>query len=777
MTKKLSTKNIIACLEKDASRPLSLKELVHKFDLTSEYRKELKQMLRELTDSGLLVKIRGNRYGLPSKLNLVSGVLQCHPNGFAFVLPEDEEEKKTGDVFISRTGLRGAMHGDHVVARVEGSKPGGKRDGRIIEILKRVNKRIVGTLRSIRGETIVIPSDERILDDVIISTEGLSKAGFHGKELDGNIVEVEITKWPAKKLPPFGKIISVIGDPSDPNVEINVIAKKYSVPCDFPKDVLKETTGTPEKILTSEIEGRVDLRDLKLVTIDGETAKDFDDAVYVERKKSGYTLFVSIADVSHYVKENTALDTEAFDRATSVYFPGRCIPMLPEVLSNGICSLNPAEDRLTMTAELDFNASGELEGKKFYESVIRSKERLTYTTVKKILEDKDTELEKTYSSITSDLALMKELALKLNVKRSKDGSIDFDLPEPQIIIDARGRVEDIIRSERNIAHRIIEEFMLAANRAVALSFKEAKVPAIYRIHEEPDKENIEEFKEFAGTLGYVVQGTGPKSFQRTLKHFEGHTAEKLINHVLLRTMKQAVYSDNNKGHFGLAFENYTHFTSPIRRYPDLIVHRLLKKILKKKYSTREVARMEEFLPAAASHTSTKERIAMEAEREAVGLKKAEFMKDKVGEEFDGFISGVTNFGIFVELKDFFVEGLVHITTLGDDYYHYLEKEHALVGEGTRRYFRLGDATRVILTKVDIEKRRLDLELAPEEGEEKRTKTTQQRKKSSSSKSSKRASKKIKRKKEEREKNKNGRTTKTSKTKNKAQKKKGRKKGL
>ncbi len=683
-------------------RPMSFKELVRAFDIGKEEMDRFKKLLKGLLNEGTLIKIRGGRYGLPSKMNLVTGELFCHPDGFGFVKPEEGGE----DVFINPRRLGGAMHGDAVVARVEGYKDRGKREGRIIRVVKRAHKLIVGRFERSKGFGVVIPSDERILDKIIIPPSEMKGVP------EGVIVTAEITKWPAKNISPAGKIIEVIGNPEDPEVEASVILKKFGLPNRFPADVVREAKEVPLEVLSSDIGGRVDLRDKATFTIDGETAKDFDDAVSIERTPHGYKLRVSIADVSHYVKEGSVLDNEAYSRGTSVYFPDRCIPMLPEALSNGICSLNPKVERLTLTAELDFDKGGAVVKKKFYESVIRSVERMTYTKVKRLLLDEDAALSERYSHILEDLKVMGELAEKLTRRRSEAGSIDFDLPEPQIIIDIEGNIEDIVRSERNIAHKLIEEFMLAANKAVAEHFSNLGYPFLYRIHEPPDEESVSDFIEFVRGFGLRLKpGEGPKSFQSVLKAAAGRPEERLINHVLLRSMKQAVYSEENIGHFGLAFKDYTHFTSPIRRYPDLIVHRLLKALLRGEYTKPERDRAEGALPAIASHTSARERKAMEAEREIVDLKKAQFMSDKVGKTFEGFVSGVTSFGFFVELKEYFVEGLVHVSSLLDDYYIFDEKAHSLTGEHRKRAFRLGDAVTVRLNKVDIERRRIDMALA------------------------------------------------------------------
>ncbi|MFQ5736834.1 MAG: ribonuclease R [Thermodesulfobacteriota bacterium] len=703
------TGRIIEFMREQAERPLSFKELVRTFEVPKEERDAFKRLLKGLVKDGTLIKIRGGRYGLPSRMNLVTGTLTCHPDGFGFVVPEEAEGG--ADVFINPRRLGGAMHGDTVVARVEGLKPGGRREGKIIRIIKRAREEVVGLFESARGYAVVIPSDERVLGSIIIPP------GETGGAQDGKIVVARIIRWPQKNVAAAGRVVEVIGDPEDPDVEAGVILKKFGLPNRFPAPVVAEARAKAQEVAQADLKGRVDLRGRTTVTIDGESAKDFDDAVSIDRTEKGYVLRVSIADVSHYVAEGGVLDSEAYARGTSVYFPDRCVPMLPEELSNGICSLNPGVDRLTFTAEMEFDHKGRMGKKRFYESVIKSTERMTYTSVKELIEGTDSGLCARYSHIIEDIKTMAELAARLTERREEAGSIDFDLPEPQIIIDIEGRVEDIVRSERNVAHRLIEEFMLAANRAVAGEFERRNLPFLYRVHDKPEEEAIADFTEFIYGFGlhYKPEG-GPKSFQKILKKVEGRPEEKLINHVLLRSMKQAVYSEENIGHFGLAFDVYTHFTSPIRRYPDLVVHRLLKLLVHGRYGAAERERMEAALPGIASHTSARERKAMEAEREVVDLKKAQFMKDKVGETFEGFISGVTSFGLFVEMKEYFVEGLVHISNIPDDYYTFDEKKHSLVGERTKRVFRLGDEAVVTITRVDLQRRRIDLALAGQAGQ-------------------------------------------------------------
>src|SRR3989304_235178 len=523
-------------MQDKAYRPLSFKELTRQMQISKEQRDLFKKLLKDLVKDGHVIKIRGERYGVPAKMNLVSGDLTCHPKGFGFVMPEEGGK----DIFINPGNMKGAMHRDKVVARVEGrSKGNGKREGRIIRIVKRAHKTIVGRFENGKGFGIVIPSDERVLQEIIIPSKEIKNAK------QGEIVEAEITRWPAERIAPLGKIVAVLGNYDDPDVEIEVIVKKYGLFHRFPHNVITEAKEISQVVADEDITGRIDLRNKSTVTIDGETAKDFDDAVSIERITQGYKLWVSIADVAHYVKEESHLDTEAYKRGTSVYFPDRCIPMLPEALSNGICSLNPDVDRLTLTAEMDFDHHGNILHSKFYESVIKSCERLTYTKVKGVLADNDAALKKRYAHILDDLKTMEELCLKIRKRRADLGSIDFDLPEPQIIIDIEGRVEDIVKSERNIAHQLIEEFMLAANQAVATYITKKKLPFLYRVHEEPGEENIYEFKEFIRNFGYHLKGEklSPKVLQEVLSAAAGKPEERLINHILLRSMKQAKYSE------------------------------------------------------------------------------------------------------------------------------------------------------------------------------------------------------------------------------------------
>jgi len=694
-----------------------MKELIKNFNISSENRNSFRTLIRGLASDGEIIKIKGNRFGLPEKMNLVTGVVQGHPDGYGFVIPEDGGE----DLFINPRSMREVMHGDKVICRAESAQKGGKKEGRIIRILERGHKTIVGIYEPSGHFGFVIPDDRRISHDIYIPFK------YSGKAKRGHAVITEITAYPMKNRNPEGRIIEIIGYPDNPDVEIDIVLRKYDIPSKFPIDVLKEADAVQKEVTDDEITGRLDLRDKNIVTIDGEKAKDFDDAVYVERLNNGnYMLGVHIADVSHYVKERNILDNEAFKRGTSVYFPDRVIPMLPFQLSNEICSLKPKVDRLTLSALMEFDKYGELIDYRFDETVINSKERMTYTDVAEILNEVQSsklkvssmELKERYSYLLKDFYLMRELCEVLREKRMRRGSIDFDLPEPYIILDLMGKPENIIKAERNIAHKIIEEFMLVANETVAMHFMKQEIPALYRVHDEPDQSKIIELSEFVSNFGYhlkipvfkkgIESKFHPKRFQELLNSIRGKPEELLISTITLRHMKQARYSPENIGHFGLAFENYTHFTSPIRRYPDLIVHRLLKEIIKKKHIPKKRLDIwEERLPKIAQHSSEKERTADAAENDIVELKRVQFMLEKTGDEYEGIISGVTSFGLFVELEEIFVEGLIHVSSMTDDYYALNERDHSLMGRRTKKRFRMGDRVKVKVENVSLEKRRID----------------------------------------------------------------------
>ena len=702
----LTRDDILKLMQDKAYRPLLLKEMIGLFNVSRKERPVFKEMIGDMLEKGLIVKIRGDRYGLPGKMNLITGVLQGHPDGYGFVKSDLEGE---ADLFVPKRNMMGAMHNDRVVARIESADRGGRLEGRIIRILERFHSRIVGRFERGKNFGFVIPSDRKISHDIYISPKLFNKAK------DGDVVVAKIITYPQKTRNPEGEIIKVLGRSSTPGIDTGMIIEEYELPTEFPEDVITEAEALPGEVAESMLKERVDLRSLKTVTIDGERAKDFDDAVSIERLPDGrFRLWVHIADVSYYVPWGSELDNESYNRGTSVYLPDRVIPMFPERLSNHICSLNPREDRLTLTAEMMFDGNGNRINYKIYESVINSNERMTYTAVKEILEDEDSKIISRYSDLIETFHLMRELCLKLRAKRMGRGSIDFDLPEPEIILDLQSKTINIVRSERNIAHQIIEEFMLAANETIARHMGNKEIPFIYRVHESPDEDKITEFNEFMEDLGYKfkLNHQQPKTFQRLLNKLEGKTEETLINQLLLRSMKQARYSTENIGHFGLASQHYTHFTSPIRRYPDLIVHRLIKEVSKNRRVKEDRRSMlDAKLKDIAKHSSERERLSMEAEREVVELKKLEFMQDKIGSEYDGVISGVVAFGFFVELEDILVEGLVRVTSMYDDFYRFEERQHRLAGDRTDKVYRLGDKVRVRVDKVDMEKRKIDFILA------------------------------------------------------------------
>ena len=702
----LTRDDILKLMQDKAYRPLLLKELIGLFNVSRKERPVFKEMIGDMLEKGLIVKIRGDRYGLPGKMNLITGVLQGHPDGYGFVKSDLEGE---ADLFVPKRNMMGAMHNDRVVARIESADRGGRLEGRIIRILERFHSRIVGRFERGKNFGFVIPSDRKISHDIYISPKLFNKAK------DGDVVVAKIITYPQKTRNPEGEIIKVLGRSSTPGIDTGMIIEEYELPTEFPEDVITEAKALPGEVAESMLKERVDLRTLQTVTIDGERAKDFDDAVSIEKLPDGrFRLWVHIADVSYYVPWGSELDNESYNRGTSVYLPDRVIPMFPERLSNHICSLNPREDRLTLTAEMMFDGNGNRINYKIYESVINSNERMTYTAVKEILEDEDSKIISRYSDLIETFHLMRELCLKLRAKRMGRGSIDFDLPEPEIILDLQSKTINIVRSERNIAHQIIEEFMLAANETIAQHMGNKEIPFIYRVHESPDEDKITEFNEFMEDLGYKfkLNHQQPKTFQRLLNKLEGKSEETLINQLLLRSMKQARYSTENIGHFGLASQHYTHFTSPIRRYPDLIVHRLIKEVSKNRRVKEDRRSMlDAKLKDIAKHSSERERLSMEAEREVVELKKLEFMQDKIGSEYDGVISGVVAFGFFVELEDILVEGLVRVTSMYDDFYRFEERQHRLAGDRTDKVYRLGDKVRVRVDKVDMEKRKIDFILA------------------------------------------------------------------
>ena len=667
--------------------------------------------LRELCREGRIVRLKKNHYALPDAQNLLTGRVHAHPDGFGFLVPDN---KGMEDLYLNRREMRRVMHGDRVMVRADRKKQGGV-ETHIVQVLERAQKRLIGTYDEFDGRGYLIPMDPRIGTAIALQQTA-------PKSEKGKVVATEIVRYGTAMSGPEGKLVQVMGNPDDPEVQVQSIVFRYGLTTSFPEPVHREIARGEFAVGKDEMGARTDLRNLPIVTIDGEQARDFDDAVCARKINGHYELLVSIADVAHYVKPATALDQEAYNRGTSVYFPDRAIPMLPEALSNGICSLNPNEDRLTKTVAMEINSKGEVIQSRCFNSVIRSQQRMTYSAVRQILVDKEPEILERYRDLVEQFKLMEELALLINETRKARGNLDFDLPEAEIILDIQGMPENIVRAERNIAHRIIEEFMIAANEAVARHLKAQDLPLLYRVHEGPDAEALEAIAPLVLSLGYRLpmkrEPITPLEVQRLLEACRGKPAEKVINHVLLRAMKQARYQPENIGHFGLASTCYTHFTSPIRRYPDLTVHRMLDRALQgNKLKPSERDELDSYLQEAGNHTSERERIAMDAEREMVDLKKAQFMMDKLGEEFTGVITSLANFGFFVELDAYFVEGLVRLSTLTDDDYHYYEKEYVIKGSRHGRKFRLGDSVRIKVVRINAFRSEIDFEFVSTSAEE------------------------------------------------------------
>lgn len=699
--------DVLEYMKKEAYKPMTLQELEEAFDMKdADSYKDFVKMLNSLEEQGLIVRTRSNRYGLPEKMNLIKGKLQGHAKGFAFLIPDEEGER---DIYIGQSDLNGAMNGDTVIARRSHESSGQRPEGTVIRIIERGTTRVVGTYSASRQFGFVIPDDQRLPHDIFIPKESANGAA------DGHKVVVEITKYPEGRMSAEGIVVQILGHKNDPGVDILSIIYKHGLPLEFPDEVIDEAKAAPDEIDQKELEGRRDLRDETIVTIDGEDAKDLDDAVHVVELDNGnYKLGVHIADVSNYVKEGSKLDEEAYDRGTSVYLVDRVIPMLPHRLSNGICSLNPQVDRLTISCEMEITPAGKVVGHSIFPSVIRTTERMTYTNVRKILLKEDEEVLEQYKDLVPFFEKMGKLASILTEKRRQRGAIDFDFTEAKILVGPDGAPAEVVVRERSVAERLIEEFMLAANETIAEHFHNLELPFIYRIHESPQIDKLQKFFDFAVNFGYVVQGQvdeiHPRTLQSLLEKVKGEPEEAIISTVMLRSMQQAKYYPESLGHFGLSTDFYTHFTSPIRRYPDLIVHRLIRKYLFNKQTDEKTQRKwDRVLPEIAKHTSERERRAVDAERETDDLKKAEYMLDKIGETYEGVVSGVTNFGLFVELPNT-IEGLVHISYLTDDYYHFHEDQMALIGERTGTVFRIGDEIDVRVVQVNLEERSIDFEV-------------------------------------------------------------------
>ena len=689
-------------------KPVKIKEMAGILQVPRREKVDFHEVIDSLISDGkIMIDNRGLLKASSDQLKV--GTFSGTAKGFGFVVIEGEQE----DIFIPESATKGAMNGDKVQVEITELKTGKRREGRIVSILERGNEVVVGTYTKSKNFGFVIADNQKLGTDIFIPKEQSKGA------VTGHKVVVRITQYGEKGKNPEGKVIEILGHINDPGVDIMSIIRGFGLPEEFPDEVMKQVEKVPETVELEDIAGRTDLRHLETVTIDGEDAKDLDDAITLSREGDVYHLGVHIADVSHYVTENSPLDKEALKRATSVYLVDRVIPMLPHKLSNGICSLNQGEDRLALSCLMDIDSKGNVVGHRITESVINVNRRMSYTSVKKILEDKDEAEIAEYKELVPMFELMEELAAILKEKRRKRGSIDFDFPESKILLDAKGKPIEVKAYERNTATKIIEDFMLIANETVAEDYFWQELPFVYRTHENPDEEKITKLGIFINNFGYSIRmgqdEIHPKELQKLIDKIEGTPEEALISRLTLRSMKQAKYTTDNTGHFGLATRYYCHFTSPIRRYPDLQIHRIIKENLRSGMSEKRLNHYNKILPEVALQSSTMERRADEAEREVEKLKKAEYMKQFLGETFEGVISGITTWGIYVELPNT-IEGMIRVTNLKDDYYYYDEEHYIMVGENTKKTYKLGEKVKVVVDSVDKILRTIDFVLADEEEE-------------------------------------------------------------
>lgn len=684
-------------------RPISFDQLARALSLRKQNEREaLQKRLRAMEHDGQLMQNRAGKFCLISKIHLIPGRVEAHPEGFGFLIPYDGSD----DLYLSSRQMRGILDGDHITVRELQETRSRRREGIVVEIRERTVSKLVGKVIE-EGGVLFLRSDNKRIFQLIVLAPKMTQGAKPGQ-----IVVCELISPPEPRAELVAKVEEILGEHMAPGMEIDVAIRGFNLPFQWSEKVLKEISVFKPEVSPEEIEGRLDLRHLSFVTIDGEDAKDFDDAVYCEkRKRSGYLLYVAIADVSHYVKPNTALDEAAKERGTSVYFPNKVVPMLPEILSNELCSLKPDVDRLSIVCEVHLNDEGEILKYSFHEAMIHSKARLTYTKVAAMLHG-DSELKAEYSEVFPHLQTLYALYQILLKNRELRGAIDFELRETRIIFDEERKIKKIVPLIRNEAHKLIEECMLVANVCAARYLEKNKIPALYRVHAPPTTLKVNELREFLGEFGLSLKGgeePEAKHYAELLKKIKKRPDFNMIQTVLLRSLSQAVYSEKNEGHFGLAYDAYTHFTSPIRRYPDLIVHRAIRHLLQKR-KRKQYPYEQQTVAEFGEHCSMTERRADEATREVIDWLKCEFMQDKVGEEFQGTICGVTNFGIFVELKDIYVEGLVHVTALKNDYYVFDPIRHRLLGERTRKSYRLGDTVHVRVIRVNLDEQKIDFEL-------------------------------------------------------------------
>ncbi len=690
--------------------PLEIGRLVELLDVQPFELESFQRRLGAMAREAQLMQNRRGDWLIPDKADLVHGRVAGHPDGYGFLTPEDGSP----DLFLSAKEMDKVLHGDKVIARVIGVDRKGRPEGKIVEVIERANRFVVGRVIEEHGVRFVVAENKRISQDILLAPpeKGAKKAL---KAQSGQVVMIELIEQPSKHGQPIGRLVEVLGNYADPGMEIEIALRKHELPHEFSSAALAEAKKLPDVVRKSDWKGREDVTGLPLVTIDSETARDFDDAVYCERKGKGFRLVVAIADVSHYVAAGGALDTDAYARGNSVYFPRRVIPMLPEKISNGLCSLNPQVERLCMVCDMDIAGTGAIRRYRFYPAVMFSHARLTYTEVAAALYENDAAARERLGVLLPHLEALDALYRQLAKERVKRGAIDFETVETRMIFDDHGKIDRIEPYERNEAHKLIEECMLAANVCASEYLREREHPSLYRVHEGPTPERLLKLRDFLGTFGFQLGGgDAPKAqdYAKLLEKIGQRPDRQLLQTVMLRSLRQAIYSPDNVGHFGLAYESYTHFTSPIRRYPDLLVHRAIKSALAaRRYEPAGGATTWEEI---GLHCSMTERRADDATRDVDAWLKCFYMKDRVGEVFEGSISSVVPFGIFVALDGVFVEGLVHVSELGQDYFHFEEKSHAMVGERSGRRFRLSDRVRVQLTRVDMEANKIDFRLADAE---------------------------------------------------------------
>ncbi|WP_455218238.1 ribonuclease R [Kaarinaea lacus] len=715
----IASREFILQLLSDAGEPMTWQQLADALHMhEAEGIDALKRRLRAMERDGQVVRNRRKAYGPLDKMDLVRGYVIAHPDGFGFLVPDDS----SGDLFLSAREMRALIHRDRIVAHVTGIDHRGRREGAVVEILERNTHQVVGRFHREGAIAFVIPDNKRIVHDIAVPPE------YEGDAEHGQIVLVELIEQPSRRRQPIGRVIETLGDHMAPGMEIDIALRSHELPYLWPEAVEDEIAGLKAEVPESAKQGREDIRDVPLVTIDGEDARDFDDAVYCEPQGENWRLFVAIADVSHYVQVDSALDLEATNRGNSVYFPGRVIPMLPEVLSNGLCSINPKVDRLCMVCEMTVNKTGKVTRHRFFEGVMRSHARLTYSQVAAML-DGDEDLCKEFSDVFPHLQNLHKLYRIFDRCRKRRGAIEFETTETKIVFGEGKKIDRIVPLIRNDAHKMIEECMIAANVEAARFLAKNSMPTLYRIHETPKEEKLTDLRVFLSELGLNLPGgEQPEAghYAKLLASVRERPDAHLIQTVMLRSLNQAVYSPDNKGHFGLALGEYAHFTSPIRRYPDLLVHRAIRHVLRFKGSTGAADKFHyshSDMQGHGEHCSLTERRADEATRDVVDWLKCEYMMDKVGEEFEGIVTSVLSFGLFVELDDIYVEGLVHITSLSNDYYHFDAGKHTLTGDHTRQIYRLGDKVKVRVVRVDLDEKKIDFEMlsgGSHSGQEKRS---------------------------------------------------------